>query len=201
MGDVDPPPVPSKAPTTSQVWSAALQNVAAIICLTIGFLSGKIAVEWYLPMIALIVGVDFWGRKKLPGSLGSVAVFSNLWPHLCVGLTLAFASSCAESQFRPQTAIDAAKPAVAAVCELPGIAAECNKADALLASIGSHTGDTMVKVGGALDALKTGYAFACAQPAGVEEALCSRAREALNFAIKGYTDVNEALKASETEDE
>lgn len=75
-----PPPtllLPSSGPSTAQVISAAVQNVAAIVGLTIGFMAGKLGVELYLIAMGLVVGVDFLGRKKLPGALGAVGVIMN----------------------------------------------------------------------------------------------------------------------------
>ena len=68
-----PPPA---APSTAQVVSAAVQNVVA--CLVVGaawLVYGKIGAEVALPVICLIVGIDFVSRKKLPGTAaGAVAI-------------------------------------------------------------------------------------------------------------------------------
>lgn len=103
MDDVLPPDprVPQILPPTAvvkvspaQLWSAAAQNIAAII--VVGFLmnSGKVGEEFGLLTIAAISGIDLVGRLKAKVSpaaamaLGSTGLLSRL-PHLLVALAIA----------------------------------------------------------------------------------------------------------------
>jgi hypothetical protein len=68
-----PPP-----PSTAQVISAAIQNVVVAGLVAAGWYLGKIDSVVAIPSLMFIIGVDFVGRKRLPGSSTLVASLGSV---------------------------------------------------------------------------------------------------------------------------
>jgi hypothetical protein len=60
--------------TAAQVISAALQNIVIAGCITLAWMYGKVGGEVALPALLLVCGIDFVGRKKLPGASAGAAL-------------------------------------------------------------------------------------------------------------------------------
>lgn len=141
---------PALPPTTAQVVSAAVQNIVAIIALCAGWLAGKVDTIYAIPAILLVVGIDFAGRRKLPGSnvaaIGATGIghVLGMFPHLAAVLALASVLSGCSSNIMPRAgnALLAIESAFHAVCDdAPAKAyTKCNTArTAINVAVDSYT--------------------------------------------------------------